>query len=149
MNIASTPENWPSKRRRLNKENETTSRTSPTLPGHENVIQSPPMPSSTPRPVLADKVDRKLRRNGYEYKPKTPSYKPFALMPRSKPFAFSGYEMLTELEPLSTEEWNTLALEGSLESLCTMLESRILGGKECVKEFVDREPPDVAQALER
>jgi len=27
-------------------------------------------------------------------------------------------------------------------------QSRILGGKECVKEFVDREPPEVAQALE-
>src|SRR6188768_3541567 len=98
MNITSTPENWPPKRRRLNKENETPSRTSSTLPGHENAVQCPPMPSSTPRPVLADKVDRKLRRNGYEYKPKTPSYKPFALMPRSKPFAFSEYERLTELE---------------------------------------------------
>ncbi|KIM82722.1 hypothetical protein PILCRDRAFT_7633 [Piloderma croceum F 1598] len=55
-------------------------------------------------------------RNGYEVKPQTPSYKPYALNSRGhkrqRPFSFddvSGDPIIVPMQPLSQEKWNAEA----------------------------------------
>ncbi|KAF9542263.1 P-loop containing nucleoside triphosphate hydrolase protein, partial [Agrocybe pediades] len=114
---------WPPKRRRINDEN---SNTTPTLPLHTLQPTTPLLttrsssPDSeaypvTPRSPLADKVNRKSYRNGYEIKPQTPSYRPYTINnpghARMKAFAFPSFPRLSQLKPLDADDWNRLALE--------------------------------------
>jgi hypothetical protein len=76
--------------------------------------QTPTVLPTTPCPVLTDKKNRKNYRNGFEVKPKTPSFKPDSINnqghPWRKAFAFRNTSRLAVLKALS-EEWNTLALD--------------------------------------
>ncbi|KAF4612582.1 hypothetical protein D9613_012725 [Agrocybe pediades] len=82
-------------------------------------LQSQVSRRDTPRSPLCDKVNRKSYRNGYETKPKTPSYRPYTInnpgRARTKAFAFPTFPRLQKLKPLTADEWNRLAwVEGVL-----------------------------------
>ncbi|KAF8871015.1 hypothetical protein CPB84DRAFT_1754198 [Gymnopilus junonius] len=84
----------------------------------ENVNAALPTPSPTPRPPLLEKKNCILHWNGYEVKPQTPSYKPYALNNPGKPhqqaFAVETYESLSPLSSMSAERWNSEARSGGL-----------------------------------
>jgi len=73
---------------------------------------------STPQRSLPGQKPRKTYRNGYETKPKTPSYTPYKLnnpgRPRQKAFAFSDFQKLSSMEALSLQRWNELAVSEGL-----------------------------------
>lgn len=75
---------------------------------------------TTPQRPLASQKSRKIYRNGYESKPKTPSYTPYKLNnpghPRQHAFAFSNFQKLPAMETISARRWNELAIsEGVLK----------------------------------
>ncbi|KAG6915072.1 hypothetical protein DXG01_013581 [Tephrocybe rancida] len=116
---------WPPKRQRHTYTLSTPIQQHPTpLTPHPHLSPFPALPQ-TPvparLPVLADKKNRKTYRNNFEVKPKTPSYKPFALNNpghiRCKAFAFGDVDRLKALDSLSVEEWNSLMiLHGEIEA---------------------------------
>lgn len=80
----------------------------------------------SPNP-LAPATTRKIHRNGYEQKPKTPSYRPFALnnpgQSRQRAFAISKDTSLPVLDALDPSEWNDLAREAGAIPVTATLHS--------------------------
>ncbi|KAG5640122.1 hypothetical protein DXG03_001030, partial [Asterophora parasitica] len=77
-------------------------------------VNSPHTPTPLHRKPLADKKNRKSYQNGFETKPKTPSYKPYLNNPghpRRNAFAFGNFEKLSPRKALDSQEWNTRAIE--------------------------------------
>ncbi|KAH7902837.1 P-loop containing nucleoside triphosphate hydrolase protein [Hygrophoropsis aurantiaca] len=94
----------------------------------------------SPRTPLVNTINRKSYRNGYETKPQTPSYKPYALpatgRKRKHAFAFdSATSTLQYAEPLTAEQWNRLAHEANvLPDGCRLREFQI----QCANSVVGR-----------
>lgn len=121
----STP-TWPPIRRRTEgniKENllpfpaTPTPATQPTLSSYV-LLTAPEDTPTTPRSPLVEKKNRTRYQNGYEVKPKTPSFKPYTINnpghARQKVFAFNSFTPLAPIKPLSPEVWNQLARDSGL-----------------------------------
>ncbi|KIJ15988.1 hypothetical protein PAXINDRAFT_11558 [Paxillus involutus ATCC 200175] len=110
--------------------------TFPSLP------DSPHTPNHLPRTPLSNTQNTKQRRyrNGYELKPQTPSYKPYALQrkgrKRQHAFAFEDSESLQPHHGLTLEQWNHLAHQASVLPETDQLRSFQV---ECANAVLSRE----------
>ena len=129
MSVRVSSTQSPSKRQKVNKENDfvlpatplatrAVTRPKSSVSSNETPLSTPGTPSLTFIASLAPKKHRTRYQNGYEVKPRTPSFKPYTVNnpghARQKVFSFNGHKVLTRLDLLSKEEWNTLALRHGL-----------------------------------
>ena len=79
---------------------------------------SPSISPHTPKFAETQNTRARRYRNGYEIKPQTPSYKPYALpctgCRRKNAFRCENHAAVQPLPPLSTEEWDHLAHQAQI-----------------------------------
>ena len=125
MSSRVTPTQTPSKQQKNNKENDflppitplatrAAACSAPSILLRKTHLSMPGTTSPTLKVPLAPKKNCTRYQNGYEVKPRTPSFKPYTVNnsghARQKVFSFKGHSVLSRLDPLSKEEWNALAL---------------------------------------